>query len=161
MIACYGLGVWAFCALPVVIRGFYALGDTATPVRTAAVIVGLNLALNLTLIWPLAEAGLAVATSISAGVQVLALMVLFSRGKGRLGWSTLAATAGRTLLATAAMAAAGYAALMQFPARESLVNELIRVFVPLAVAVLVYCAVYRLLRGRELGMLLRGVGEDE
>ena len=90
MIACYGLGVWAFCALPVVIRGFYALGDTATPVRTAAVIVALNLTLNLTLIWPLAEAGLAVATSISAGVQVFVLMVLFSRGKGPLDWSTLA-----------------------------------------------------------------------
>lgn len=160
MIACYGLGVWAFCALPVVIRGFYALGDTATPVRTAAVIVALNLTLNLTLIWPLAEAGLAVATSISAGVQVFVLMVLFSRGKGPLDWSTLAWTAGRTLAATAAMAAAGYWALLRLPATDSLANELVRVFLPLAVAVLVYCATYRLLRGRELGMLLRGVGEE-
>ena len=38
------------------VRGFYALGDCATPVRVAAVVVALNLALNLTLIWtPLAR----------------------------------------------------------------------------------------------------------
>ena len=58
------------------------------------------------------------------------------------------------------MAAAGYWALLRLPATDSLANELVRVFLPLAVAVLVYCATYRLLRGRELGMLLRGVGEE-
>ena len=33
MIAAYALGVWAYCASPVMVRGFYALGDCATPVR--------------------------------------------------------------------------------------------------------------------------------
>jgi len=153
MIACYGAGVWAFCALPVVIRGYYALGDTLTPVRTAAWIVALNLSLNLWLIWPLAEAGLAVATSISAGVQVLVLMLIFSRRKGRLSWPALVATAVRTILSTLLMANAAYRTLgllwLIAPA-DGLGNELVRVFIPTAISLLVYAGAYWLLGGREL-----------
>ncbi len=147
MIACYAMGVWAFCALPVVIRGFYALGDCGTPARIAAWVVGLNLTLNLSLIWPLAEAGLAVATSISAGVQVLVLMVVFSRRRSPLDWPILAATTGRTILATLLMAAAGYATLRQVAPAEGLINELARVFLPIGASVAVYCGTYRLLGG--------------
>ena len=49
----YGAGVWANCAWPVVVRGFYALNDYRTPVRVGVWVVSLNLVLNLTLIWPL------------------------------------------------------------------------------------------------------------
>ena len=83
-----------------VVRGFYALGDYphAGP-RLAVWMVGLNLVLNLTLIWPLAEAGLAVSTSVAAAVQVFVLMAIFSRRHAPLGWRPLAATAARTVLA--------------------------------------------------------------
>jgi putative peptidoglycan lipid II flippase len=157
MIACYGTGVWAFCALPVLIRGFYALGDCGTPARIAAWVVGLNLALNLVLIWtPLEEGGLAVATSVSAGVQVAVLMLLFSRREGHLGWTALAATAVRTIACTLLMAAAGYTALrllgLLVPA-DRLAGQLAHVVLPLLLCVAVYFASYRLSRGRELSIL--------
>ena len=157
MIVGYAIGVWAFCALPVVVRGFYALGDTKTPVRIGVWVVGLNLALNLTLIWPLAESGLAVATSVSAVVQVLALMTVFSRRRSPLDWPSLAAVTVRTVVGTAVMAAAGYAALRlawQIAPGEGLSHELARVGLPFVVSVAVYGVVHRLLGGRELGMLL-------
>jgi len=161
MIACYATGVWAYCALPVVVRGFYALGDCGTPVKVGVWIVGLNLVLNLTLIWPLAEAGLAVATSISAAVQVTALILIFSRRKSPLGWPVLAATAARTILATLLMAAAGYAALGWIAPAEGLTNQLARVLLPLGVSVAVFWGANWLLRGRELGMLVGSFsGED-
>jgi len=153
MIACYAIGVWAFCALPVVVRGFYALKDSRTPVKVAACTVGLNLVLNLTLIWPLAEAGLAVATSISAIVQVLVLVWIFSRRESPLRWSTLAATAGRTLPATLLMAAGGYGTLSMIDCTQRLTNELARVLLPLVVSAATYCTAYRLLGGRELAMV--------
>lgn len=153
MITCYATGVWAYCALPVVIRGFYALGDCGTPARMAGWIVGLNLTLNLTLIWPMAEAGLAVATSISAAVQVLLLMVIFSRRKGPLHWTALGATTVRSVVATISMAVAGYGVLRLIVPSEGLGNELERVLMPLAVSVTVYAIVFRLLGGRELGVL--------
>ena len=93
MIAAYALGVWADRASTVMVRGYYALGDWAMPVRIATVIVVLNLALNFVLIWPLAEAGLGVSTAISAAVEVLTLAVIFSRCKAPLGWRSLAAAA--------------------------------------------------------------------
>jgi len=157
MIACYGAGVWAFCALPVVIRGFYAVGDCGTPAKIAAWVVGLDLVLNLTLIWtPLQEAGLAVATSVSAGVQMVALMLIFSRRRAPLGWTALAATALRTLLCTLLMAVAACATLHllgRFTPTEGLTGELARVLLPLLLSMAVYLASYSLFRGREVAIL--------
>jgi len=161
MIQCYGGGVWAFCALPVLVRGFYATGVTRTPVTVAAWIVGLNLALNLTLIWPLAETGLAVASAASATVQVLVLLVIFSRHQSHVDWPALGAAAARTLAASGLMAVAGLAALRGIAPVPGLANELARVFVPIALSVAVYWGTYRLLGGRELGMVLRGVDQRQ
>lgn len=78
-------GVWAYGLNHVFTRAFYALGDTRTPMRVAIGAMILNLALNAALIWPLAEAGLAWATSASAMVQTLVLWRLLQRrlGAGR------------------------------------------------------------------------------
>ena len=161
MIACYAGGVWAYCALPVVIRGYYALGDRVTPVKIGAGVVGLNLALNLLLIWPLAEAGLAVSTSVAAGVQVLVLIAIFSRRKSSLLWRPLAGTVLRTLAATLLMTAAGYTVLWLIPRAPGLANELARVFVPFGLSVSVFLAANRALGGRELEMLASGVSEEQ
>jgi len=156
MIACYATGVWAYCASPVIVRGFYALGDCGTPVRVAAWMVGLNLALNLTLIWPMAEAGLAVSTSLAAAVQVFVLMAIFSRRQAPLHWRDLSATAARTILSTVVMAAIVYFALDWTSSGDRLWAQIVHVFVPIALGMAGYCATYRLLGGRELGMLLGG-----
>ncbi|MEN6457901.1 MAG: murein biosynthesis integral membrane protein MurJ [Thermoguttaceae bacterium] len=156
-IACYASAVWAYCAAPVVVRGYYALNDMGTPVRVAAWMVGLNLLLNFTLIWtPLEEAGLAMSTAIAAAAQLFVLTVIFSRGHAPLGWRQLGATTVRTVLATAAMGAAVYASLHWMPAGERLNEQLVRVGVPIACGAAVYCVAYWLLGGRELGMLLSG-----
>jgi len=159
MIATYASGVWAYCALPVLVRGFYALSDRATPVRIGLLAVGMNLAFNLVLIWPLAEAGLAVATSVSAAVQASVLALLFSRGKGPLDWPVLAATAVRTAMSTLLMAGASYATLALLPPARGLINELARVFLPFTAGAVVFVATYWMLKGRELAILLSGVDE--
>ncbi|HUT88378.1 MAG TPA: murein biosynthesis integral membrane protein MurJ [Thermoguttaceae bacterium] len=160
MIATYASGVWAYCALPVLVRGYYALGDRMTPVRVGLVVVGLNLAMNVMLIWPLAEAGLAVATAVSAAVQASLLAVLFSRRKSPLDWPILGATTARTALATLVMAAAGYTALHFIPPTGSFLNELARVFVPLVAGMAVFLATYWLLGGREVAILVSGVDKE-
>ena len=143
VVACYSLGVWAYCASTVVVRGYYALGDRLTPVKVGAAMVVLNLSTDLTLIWPLAEAGLALSTAVAASVQVVVLMVLFSRHKAALDWPTLAATAARTVLATLVMASAGYATLAMLPARPGLGGQASRVAAPLAASLAAYLAAYR------------------
>ncbi len=160
MIATYATGVWAYCALPVLVRGFYAVSDRMTPVRVGLAAVALNLGLNLVLIWPLAEAGLAVATAISAAVQACLLAVVFSRHKSRLNWPVLAATATRTALSTLLMAVSCYAALGVIPRADGLFNQLVRVFAPLVAGAAVFFAVYWLLRGQELSILATGVSKE-
>jgi len=154
MIAWYATGVWAYCALPVVVRGYYALGDRTTPIRIGVGVVLLNLTLNLTLIWPMAEAGLAVSTSIAAGVQVCFLLAIFSRRKMSLGWRDLAATTARTLVATAVMAVAGYATLSLIGGADRLLGQLCRVLIPLGVSMGVFFSVAHLLGSREASLLL-------
>lgn len=161
VIACYAAGVWAFCATPVVVRGYYALGDRATPVRVGLRMVGLNLLLNLTLVWPLAECGLAVATAVTAIVQAVILTLRSSRLKIALDWATLAATGLRSLAATGLMTAAGLAALWAVPAGTGVTGRVAQVALPLLAAVGVYFPIYRLLGGRELGMLLTGSVPEE
>ncbi len=155
-IAFYSTGVWAYCSTLVLVRGFYATNDCRTPVRVAAWIVGLNLALNLTLIWPLAEAGLALSTSLAAAVQLFVLLRIFSRRQAPLVWRALLPTVGRTILAASAMAGAVVIALRFVPHADRLAGKMLEAGVPIIVGAAVYAIAYRLLGGRELGMLLYG-----
>ncbi len=78
-LAAYAFGLPAFVVLKVLVPAFFAHGDTATPVRVGLVAIGLNLALNLLFMVPLQHAGPALATSLSAIFNVLALGVVLSR----------------------------------------------------------------------------------
>lgn len=83
VLAGYAAGVWAYSMVHLLTRAFYALEEPSTPVRVAVATLGLNLALNLYLIWtPLREAGLATSTAITASLQVVVLARLLGRRTG-------------------------------------------------------------------------------
>ena len=107
----YALGIWAYSTNHILIRAFYANQDTRTPLRVAMVAAAMNFGLNLVLIWPLAEKGLALATVLSAVVQFAFLAGILSRRLAQLEWRRLVTTVGQTVLATAVMAAATAAAV--------------------------------------------------
>jgi putative peptidoglycan lipid II flippase len=65
----YTIGLPGFVLIKVLASGFYARQDTRTPVRIGVIAMLTNLGLNLLLIWPLAHAGLALATAIAALVN--------------------------------------------------------------------------------------------
>jgi putative peptidoglycan lipid II flippase len=69
ILAGYASAVWAYSLAHVLTRCFYAVGDEKAPVRISAMMVGVNLALNVTLIWPLGAAGLAWSTALCAAAQ--------------------------------------------------------------------------------------------
>ena len=80
-LAAFSLGVPAYVLIKVLTPGFYARSDTKTPVRLAVAAMLVNLVGNLVLIWPLAHVGVAVATALSAWVNVgLLYVVLHRRG---------------------------------------------------------------------------------
>jgi len=104
----YAAGLWAFCGLHVVTRVFYALEDTRTPVRVATAMVGVNLILNLLLVWPMQEAGLALASTITAAANVGVLLVLLRRRLGSLGLRAVSVSALKCVLAAGLSGLAGY-----------------------------------------------------
>jgi len=69
----YSLGLVAFMAIKVLAPGFYARQDTRTPVRIAVIAMVTNMILNIILMFPLAHAGLALATTLSAYVNAALL----------------------------------------------------------------------------------------
>ncbi|MDC8805312.1 murein biosynthesis integral membrane protein MurJ [Halomonas pacifica] len=62
----YALGLVAFMLIKVLAPGFFARQDTKTPVKVGIIAMVANMVFNLILIWPLAHAGLALATALSA-----------------------------------------------------------------------------------------------
>lgn len=88
----FALGLVAFVVIKVLAPGFYARQDTKTPVRYAAIAMGVNAGLSLLLVWQLAHVGLALATSVAALVNAGLLFLGLYRGgiyKPLSGWGSL------------------------------------------------------------------------
>ena len=65
----FSAGLVGFMAVKVLAPAFYSRQDTRTPVRVAVVALAANMVMNLMLIFPLAHAGLALATSLAGFVN--------------------------------------------------------------------------------------------
>jgi len=103
MIAAYGPGVWAACALLILSRAWYALGNRTTPLRVGVLAVFVNLAANFTLVWFLGGPGLAIATSLTVMFQVFVSGSLLARRVDGFRWPPLVDALVRTVLATIVM----------------------------------------------------------
>ncbi len=151
IVLCYAAGVWAYCGVHVLVRAFYALQDTRTPVRVAASLVAANLALNLTLIWFLREAGLALSTALCSAAQFVVLFVLLARRIGLCGMRGVTRCIVKTLAASALMAAACQATLIPLQHIQPLfLGKCLRVGVPIAAGGAVFLAASWALRSAEL-----------
>jgi putative peptidoglycan lipid II flippase len=83
----FALGLPAYVASKIFATSFFAQLDTKTPVKIAAVCVGVNLVLNLIFMQYWQHVGLALATSASAWLNMFLLGAMFQR-KGALHIST-------------------------------------------------------------------------
>jgi len=152
----YSVAIWAYCANHLLTRAFYSLQRNGTPARVAAAMVALNLALNLTLIWSLREAGLAAATAICAILQMVILFVLLKRHTPAITTRPLLDCAARCILAAAVMAAICLAVTALLPTQEtapSLTWRILRAVLPVAAGALTYGAITTALHMREMQLL--------
>ena len=79
----YALGLASMCAVKVLANTLYALHDTWTPVRSAAVSLAANVAINFIIVWPMKLPGLALSTSISSTLNSVQLYLAVRRRIGR------------------------------------------------------------------------------
>jgi putative peptidoglycan lipid II flippase len=71
----YSLGLLGFILIKVLVPGFTSRGDMKTPVRYGVYAMIVSLGLNLVLVFPLAHAGLALATSLGAFFNAFLLLI--------------------------------------------------------------------------------------
>jgi len=71
----YSLGLLGFILIKVLVPGFTSRGDMKTPVRYGVYAMIVSLGLNLALVFPLAHAGLALATSLGAFFNAALLLI--------------------------------------------------------------------------------------
>jgi putative peptidoglycan lipid II flippase len=82
-LAAYGFGLLPFVLIRSAVATFFARGDTATPVKAALIAAAVNIAFKIALMGPLAQVGLALATSIGAWIN-LGLVLWFAYRAGHL-----------------------------------------------------------------------------
>lgn len=100
----YALGLSLVALVRVLVPAFYALKDTRTPVLIALAAFILNFLFSLVLMGPLKHAGLALASTISAGGNMLLLLYFLRRKIGRFGGRGVIVCAIKAILAALPMA---------------------------------------------------------
>jgi putative peptidoglycan lipid II flippase len=100
----YTTGLVPFVLIRSVVAPFLARGDTATPVKAALTGTAVNIVFKLMLMGPLAQVGLALATSVGAWINFILVLWLAARAGFIAGDKELKASLGKFAVAGIAMA---------------------------------------------------------
>jgi len=154
----YTIGLIPFVLIRSVVAPFLARGDTATPVKAALTGTAVNIVFKIVLMGPLAQVGLALATSIGAWINFVLVLWLAARAGFIAVDAELKASLGKLALAGLALAVVLFAAAPMTTALLTALprfrNETQLVAVALLGAI-VYGVVILLLFGRRWLALLR------
>tara|TARA_R110002072_G_scaffold150953_5_gene299885 strand:- start:13234 stop:14901 length:1668 start_codon:yes stop_codon:yes gene_type:complete len=157
----YAIAVWAYSLNQLFTRAFYAQNDTKTPMRIALVMVGVNLCLNVVLIWKLREAGLAWSTAICAIGQTIGLMIASKRRLGVTlvidGYQPVV----KIVIGSLVMGGLLIGVLMVYPQPMAWGGQLARVAVLTGVGVAAYAVWSIVMKMDELGWLLSRSTSDQ
>ena len=151
----YSVGLVAYFIQHILVRTFYAMRESRTPARVAMVMVGVNLVMNLALVFVLQERGLALATAVCAAIQVIWLAIRLNRELPQIDWPALGRSVTRMLAATGIMGMA-----LTFVPRWRILADWIgtgpagRLAVLVVVGIAVYALASRVLGVGELNALL-------
>ncbi len=140
-LACLAPGLVAFSAVNVLARAFYALGDTATPMRISVIALALNAVLTACLIGPLRQGGLGIANTLSACINVGLLARALRARLGGLGLGPLRGAVPALVVATLAAGGVAWSSWRGWEiwiGHGTIWGKLGAVFVPAGVAAAAY-----------------------
>jgi putative peptidoglycan lipid II flippase len=143
----------------ILLRVFYARKDPFTPLKAGFFIVALNLVMNLALVGPYREAGIAFASATSAIVYFVVLLLLLRKripnfGSLEVGRTILLSTIAAVIMAGTAWPLHRWVFSPLFPG-EGLLRECARILFPIVIAVGVYFGTTLLMGMTEARMVLR------
>jgi putative peptidoglycan lipid II flippase len=149
----YAIGLCGYFSQQILARAFYSMQDSKTPMRSALVAVSANLMLNLTLIWYLDRAGLALATAICSYLQVVILLATLRKRLGPSILDGMTQTLTKTCAAAVFMGVLGFAVMVLMKSLpEGRVFDIIRLLVVVPLAAGAYLLAAKLLRIKMLSI---------
>ena len=152
----YCLGLIGYCSNKIIIRAFYSLQDTVTPVRIGLVGLTVNIILNLILMIPLKGGGLALSTSITAFLSFFLLIFYLKKKIGSFLNHDFFRSIKITLVCTLVMAFCSFVCyrLMSGWMEPVGIYNIIFGFVPVCVGIAVYILCLFVIDKSELDELL-------
>jgi putative peptidoglycan lipid II flippase len=151
-LAAFAIGLPVFALIKIFTPGFYARGDTVTPLKIGLAAVALNLFLNLLFMHPLKAVGPALATSLSSAFNACWLVFLLRRRAHFMLDQLSRQRIPRILLSGAIMAAALYGTQRLLPAGRTSIAEFLLLTL---VGGIFYFGPGLLLRAFDVDVLLR------
>lgn len=150
----YALGLIAHAAVEILVRAFYALHNTRTPVLIGIGAMVLNIGLSIWWVRGMSYGGLALANSVATGLEMLILFWLLHRTMGsldnrRLVFAILRSTLAAFVMGVALWLLGGWFSIY-WEGRNSEILSWILSIGGLAVALIIYLGMSLLLRSNEL-----------
>jgi putative peptidoglycan lipid II flippase len=136
-LVCLAPGLVAFSVVNVLVRAFFALGDTKTPMKISVVCLTLNLLLAVALVWRFKQGGLGIANSLTSLVNVGLLLYALRRKLKTLDMASLRRPVLQLVLLAllaGAIAFAGWLWWEKALGHDNLALKIGAVFVPAAIA---------------------------
>ena len=166
----YSVGLWFVAQIRVVAPAFYALKDTATPMKAAVAAIGANVLLSVLLMAPLAHGGLALAISLSAMVQLAILLWKMRPMLAKGDWGRMLGPIGKVIFASGIMGFLCWLVVsgLDWTGPTPFLTKILFLGASLMLGVVVYGLLLHLLRVKEFRDLIqafrarrRGGGVDE
>ncbi|MCK4422597.1 MAG: polysaccharide biosynthesis C-terminal domain-containing protein [Candidatus Omnitrophica bacterium] len=142
----YSLGLFAYGGIHVVVKAYYSLKDTRTPVRIGIIALISNICLNLILMQYLREGGLALATTLSSMLNFALLVFILSKKIGSWGLKEIFILFLKVLLSAGIMAAVAQMLITSLP---------VLLIIPISIIIFFICCF--IFKVEEAGMLLKWV----
>lgn len=148
----YGMGLWAFSGVRIVVSTFYALQDTKTPVKIAVISISANILLGIILMGPLAHGGLALSTSLASMLNLGLLIRALKIKLGHLGMKNIMKSACKTVLCSAIMGVivSGVALLIIPSENGSFSGLFFGIMVSIIIGIVLYVSFSFLIKSPEL-----------
>jgi putative peptidoglycan lipid II flippase len=155
----YSIGLFAYGASRILQCGYFALKDTVTPTKVAAIALVFNVSLNAILMFPMKLAGLAFATSISGIISFFILFTILRRKLGGLRVRDLLEFSVRVLCASIVMGEVCYiASTYHIALHNHLLVRIVDLLLPMicgAAAYFIMCIVLKIEQVKSIGRLFK------
>lgn len=151
----YSIGLIAVAIRDILIRTFYSLSDTKTPMINGSIALLINIILNFSLINIMGYAGLALSTSIASIITVILLFRSLKKKQGYFGGDKIVKTGIKSLVASVVMGAItlfAYKNLYAFIG-SSKIEEIIAVGLAVAIGAVVYALLIVLFKVEEVNLV--------